>query len=79
MNGEENLESLEWQSLLRHYSAHCYSTPAKLAAAAILPAESRPEAERLLTITAEARDAVEFAPLGFLADLADLEAVLDRL
>lgn len=79
MNGEENLESLEWQSLLRHYSAHCYSTPAKLAAAAILPADSRPEAERLLAITAEAREAVEFAPLGFLADLSELDSTLDRL
>ncbi len=79
MNGEENLQSLEWQTLLRHYSAHCFSAPAKLAALGVLPAPSQPEAERLLACTAEAVKALEHSPFGFLSSLDDLEKALERL
>jgi len=79
MNAEENLQALEWNSLLRHYSVHCQSTPAKLAAAAVLPAESRPEAERLLECTEEARRALELGSFVFLNSLEELDQVLERL
>lgn len=79
MNGEENLQSLEWNSLLRHYSVHCLSAPAKLAALAVTPAESRPEADRLLELTAEARIALELGSFASLSNLDELDPVLERL
>lgn len=74
-----DLPSLEWQSLLRHYSAHCLSAPAKLAALEIQPSESRPEAEALLELTAQGLRALELGNFVFLSALDSLEPVLERL
>jgi DNA mismatch repair protein MutS2 len=79
MGGEENLESLEWSSLLKHYSAHCWSAPAKLAAGEVTPADSPPEAERLIELTAQARIALELGSFSFLSGLEDLSPTIARL
>jgi DNA mismatch repair protein MutS2 len=74
-----NLQSLEWQALLRHYSVHCQSAPAKLAAEEILPAETRAEAERLLALTAEAMVVREESSFGSLGALDVLDPSLERV
>jgi DNA mismatch repair protein MutS2 len=74
-----DLPSLEWQSLLRHYSVHCLSAPAKLAALEIEPSENRHEAEALLELTNQALKALELGNFVFLATLDSLEPVLERL
>lgn len=45
----------------------------------VRPAESRPEAERLLALTAEATQALELRPFAFLSSLDAMDATLDRL
>ena len=74
-----NLQSLEWQALLRHYSTYCQSAPAKLAAEEILPAPSRAEAERLLALTAEARVLLEESAFAALSGLEILDPALVRV
>jgi DNA mismatch repair protein MutS2 len=70
---------LEWQSLLRHYSVHCLSAPAKLAALEILPAETQLEASSLLGLTQQATHALELGNFSFLSGLDPLEPALERL
>jgi DNA mismatch repair protein MutS2 len=79
MTEETNLTSLEWQTLLRHYSALCQSTPAKLAAEEIQPEESRSAAERLLALTAEARIALKEGSFASLSSLDVLDEALQRV
>ncbi|MGE3261499.1 MAG: endonuclease MutS2 [Bacteriovoracia bacterium] len=74
-----DLPSLEWQSLLRHYSVHCLSAPAKLAALEIAPSENRHEAEALLELTDQGLRALELGNFVFLSTLDSLEPVLERL
>ena len=76
---ESDLNSLEWPSLLRQYSLHCQSAPAKLAALAVRPVEDLAEANTLLSLTAEARKALELGSFSFLSSLDSLEPVLERL
>lgn len=76
---ESDLTSLEWPSLLRHYSVHCQSAPAKLAALSITPAEELSEANALLELTDQARRALDIGPFNFLSGLDALEPVLERL
>jgi DNA mismatch repair protein MutS2 len=78
MNGSD-LQSLEWQSLLRHYSSHCLGAPAKEAALLLEPAASAEGAEDLLTLTAEGLSALELDNFAFLSPLEDLTQVLERL
>lgn len=74
-----DLSSLEWQSLLRHYSAHCLSAPAKEAALEVLPAESVEEARSALALTAEGLEALENGTYVGLSSLEVLDPVLERL
>lgn len=74
-----DLSSLEWQSLLRQYSSHCLSAPAKLAALEIEPSEDRHEAEALIELTDQGLRALELGNFVFLAALESLEPVLERL
>lgn len=78
MTGSD-LQSLEWQSLLRHYSSHCLSAPAKEAALHWEPAETAEAAESLLSLTAEGLVALELDNFAFLSPLEDLTEVLERL
>ena len=75
----QDLTSLEWQSLLRHYSSHCLSAPAKEAALAVQPAETVEEARAALALTAEGLEALENATFPGLSSLEVLEPVLERL
>lgn len=77
--GENSHESLEWSGLLRHYSAHCLSLPARERAFQIKPADSLPEAIDHVERTAEALKLVESENFSFLSSLEVLESVLDRL
>lgn len=79
MNEGTDFQSLEWQSLLRHYSAHCLSAPAREAALAIEPAETAADAESRLALTAEGLLALENAAYPSLSGLEALEAPLERL
>jgi DNA mismatch repair protein MutS2 len=78
MNGSD-LQSLEWQSLLRHYSSHCLGAPAKEAALHLEPAASAEAAEDLLTLTAEGLFALELDNFAFLSPVEHLTQVLERL
>lgn len=75
----QDLSSLEWQSLLRHYSSHCLSAPAKESALSVMPAEDIASAKSLLALTAESLEARENGNFVFLSSLDILEPVLERL
>lgn len=79
MNGMENLTSLEWPLLLKQYSAHCLSTPAKELALEVSPVDSLAEAESLLSFTAEAMQATELGNFSSLASLNSMLPTLERL
>lgn len=76
---EQEYPSLEWPALLRHYSAHCLSAPAKHAALALTPAANVEAAKSLLALTAEALVAREQDPCASLSGLDVLDPVLERL
>ncbi|HEY8278635.1 MAG TPA: hypothetical protein VIH99_03370, partial [Bdellovibrionota bacterium] len=79
MNQAENFQSLEWQALLRHYSAHCLSAPAKEAALVLEPEESVDSSESLLALTAEGLLAFERDSFSPLSGLDILDPILERL
>ncbi|MGZ3670355.1 MAG: hypothetical protein ACXWR4_10645, partial [Bdellovibrionota bacterium] len=74
-----DFQSLEWQSLLRHYSAHCLSAPAKDAALTLEPATEVENARGRLALTAEATLALENEAFAFLSGLETLHPILERL
>ncbi len=76
---DPSLSSLEWPSLLRHYSQHCSSAPAKALALEILPADSQAEAEQKLELTHEALQALEAQLHHGLSGLDVIDPVLERL
>lgn len=71
--------SLEWPALLRQYSAHCLSAPAKEAALVLEPGNSVGECERLVQLTSEALVAVAKDRCPTLSSLDALEPTLERL
>lgn len=75
----QDLSSLEWQSLLRHYSAHCLSAPAKEESLDVLPAGDVVSAKSLLALTAEGLLALENGKFDFLSSLDVLDPILERL
>ncbi len=78
-NEQSDFPALEWPALLRHYSSHCLSAPAKEAACAIVPAANVSNAKGLLALTAEALVALEHNACTFLSGLDVLDHVLERL
>ncbi len=76
---EQEYTSLEWPALLRHYSAHCFSAPAKDSALALTPAANPDAARGLLALTGEAMVARELDTCASLAGLDVLDPILDRL
>lgn len=76
---EKSLMSLEWQSLLAHYSEHCLSAPAKLRAETLALPKRRAESEALIELTEEAMKLLSEDSFSYFADLGTLEAALLRL
>lgn len=76
---QDSLESLEWQSLLEQYSAHCMSAPAKAAAVLLEMPEEIAESQHKVELTGEAFHALESQNFSFLSALEILEPTLDRL
>lgn len=76
---ERSLQALEWPALLRRYSEHCRSAPARERALALDLAASQGEAEYLLECTAEAYRLLDEEKFSALDPLAELTITLKRL
>jgi DNA mismatch repair protein MutS2 len=78
MRTGENLHTLEWPILLKQYSAHCASAPAKLLALKVIPANKLALAVDKLQETKEAFELLKEFRVGFISGLEEMEKPLER-
>ena len=75
----DSVNSLEWPLFLQHYSGFCFSEPGKEAALNLIPANSIPDANELLQLTADTYFAHEQVSFGALSNLYDSSPIVSRL
>jgi DNA mismatch repair protein MutS2 len=78
MRAGENLHTLEWPILLKQYSAHCASAPAKLLALQVIPENTLTLAQEKLNETREAFELLKDFRVGFVSALEEMDKPLDR-
>lgn len=78
MNAGVHLQSLEWPLLLKHYSDHCASAPAKAIALEILPETSLSRAEEKIQETQESILLLEETNFHFFSSVERLDQTIER-